>query len=148
MSFHQSLALQSKHLFQHSSRTPFRQGTLSITTITAMTTPAKKVLAFFGQPFDFRNATNFEGKSNNTSEQLPRAAPKTGIEIYSVNVPSSSSRGECEFIAPHAVETLIGAEGRPASVLYFAPSQCVCNQCHLSERLELRDPQVTRNCLS
>jgi hypothetical protein len=111
-----------------------------------MAAPTSKTLAFFGKPFDFRKATDCEGYSNNASEKSLRAAAKTGIEIYSVNVPSFDVK--CEFIAPHSVEALIGSEGRPASVLYFAPSKCVCNHCHMSERLELPDPQITRNCLS
>lgn len=85
-----------------------------------------------------------------SDHQSPRASAKTGIEIYSVNLPSCESHKECEFIAPHSVETLLAnnAEEKPVSVLYFAPSKCVCVHCLLSERLELSDPRITRNCLS
>ena len=82
-----------------------------------------------------------------SGERSEGCVGKTGIEIYSVNIPCESSP-RCEFIAPHSVEALLGSEGKHVSVLYFSPSKCVCIHCLLSERLEHPHPQDSKSCLS
>ena len=77
-------------------------------------------------------------------ESESKTISKTGIEIYSLHN-ASKDESECEFIAPHSVETMLGSEEKAVSVLYFAPSKCVCMHCLLSERLSL--PSGT-SCLS
>ena len=78
----------------------------------------------------------------------PSKDPKTtGVEVYSIQW---MSQEQCEFIAPHSVETLLSSNGPgDTRVLYFAPSKCLCVHCLMSDARALaNDVSTGTACLS
>jgi hypothetical protein len=103
------------------------------------------------QQLSFRNVlsslqgTESDGPGcSSKSPGIDDSGLKTGIEIYSVGLVDEL---QCEFIAPHSIEALLGSDKKP-SVLYFAPSKCVCIHCLLSEARALgNDSSIGTSCL-